>query len=496
MSKKKTVVALFGILIIASFLRLYHITTVPPGLYPDEAMEGNNALQALRTGDFQVFYPQNNGREGLFANIEAVFLKVINVREAWVLRLPCAIAGILTVLGIYFLLTELFSSEIGLMGAFFLATSFWDIMFSRIAFRAILTPLFAVWGLYLLLLALKYIRSHEHSITLATLAGIVYGLGFYTYIPYRVTPALVLFILFVFWYRIRKKGDHKEMKAFWRSTAIFLFTTILVFLPLGFYFATHPGSFSSRTSEISVFAAKSPLKELAINIGKTAAMFNIHGDNNWRQNYAGRPELFWPVGLLFLLGIGLSLWKIFRQKMTHWHAPETLGYWFLLILLVLAAAPVFISDEGIPHALRGILMIPAAMGLAAVGAVWLYKLLRRHMNHTVLNVAVGIFLALLVVEAYHTYFILWAQNPNVPGAFNQDYVDIGHALEALPNSTPKYIIVKAGGVDVDGWPTATQTVMFLTDTWMPAQQQAKNFHYIYPNQESEIPAGAYVTTID
>src|SRR3989338_6337276 len=44
----------------------------PPGLYPDEAMDGNNALSALHTGDFKVFYPPNNGVEGLYANIEAM----------------------------------------------------------------------------------------------------------------------------------------------------------------------------------------------------------------------------------------------------------------------------------------------------------------------------------------------------------------------------------------------------------------------------------------
>ncbi len=63
------------ILIIASFLRLYNITETPPGLYPDEAMNGNNALEVLSTGHFKVFYPENNGREGLFINIQAVFLK-------------------------------------------------------------------------------------------------------------------------------------------------------------------------------------------------------------------------------------------------------------------------------------------------------------------------------------------------------------------------------------------------------------------------------------
>src|SRR3989338_5186445 len=81
MNTSKTFMLLLLILIIAGFLRLYHITTVPPGLYPDEAMNGNNALQAIQTGNYKVFYPENNGREGLFIYIQALFLKFFGVNS-------------------------------------------------------------------------------------------------------------------------------------------------------------------------------------------------------------------------------------------------------------------------------------------------------------------------------------------------------------------------------------------------------------------------------
>ena len=86
------------ILVIATFFRLWQIQTIPPGLYPDEAMNGNNALEALDTGDFKVFYSENNGREGLFINIQAIFLWLFG-NKPWVLRLPSVIFGLFTVLG-------------------------------------------------------------------------------------------------------------------------------------------------------------------------------------------------------------------------------------------------------------------------------------------------------------------------------------------------------------------------------------------------------------
>ena len=40
MYRNKTLWLVVSILIIATFLRLYHTTELPPGLYPDEAMNG------------------------------------------------------------------------------------------------------------------------------------------------------------------------------------------------------------------------------------------------------------------------------------------------------------------------------------------------------------------------------------------------------------------------------------------------------------------------
>ena len=99
------------IIIIAGGLRLANLASLPPGLYPDEAMNGSNALEALATaapeGGFKVFYPENNGREGLFINIQAISVAILG-NKPWALRLPSTIFGIFTVLGLYFLTRELF----------------------------------------------------------------------------------------------------------------------------------------------------------------------------------------------------------------------------------------------------------------------------------------------------------------------------------------------------------------------------------------------------
>ena len=115
LKKYRTLFVLLLILILASFFRFYNLKSAPPGLYPDEAMNGNNALEAIKTGKYKIFYPENNGREGLFINIQAGFLKLFlpnsNLPQPWMLRIPSAIFGVLTVLGLFFLTRELFKDS-------------------------------------------------------------------------------------------------------------------------------------------------------------------------------------------------------------------------------------------------------------------------------------------------------------------------------------------------------------------------------------------------
>ncbi len=508
MSKSKSLWLLVLILIIAGGLRLYHLTELPPGLYPDEAMNGNNALETLNSGSSplfggKVFYPENNGREGLFINIQALSLKIwetvspsgtssaqISEGRPWALRFPSAIFGIFTVLGLYFLGKEFFSKRVGLLAAFFLATSFWHINFSRIGFRAIMAPFFLVWALYFFLRAIRRDSGEKsfQALLFAGLAGLFFGLGFYSYIAFRIMP--LLFFAFIPFFGKRK--------GFWKCAAVFVAVTFLVAAPIGLYYLQNPADFMGRTTQVSVMNSETPLKDLSLNILKTAGMFNFVGDWNWRHNFAGRPEVFWPVGILLWIGTLLmirAVWKKFAHEEDKGYAlPATLT----LAWALLAALPVITSNEGLPHALRSILFLPIVMLLAGWGASWFYeKILHlsrisRNGNRLVKTIQIcGIILfALLTLEASTTYFILWGKNPNTQGAFTADQVRLGKELLALPRETPKYVVIEAGGVDVRGIPMPSQTVMFITDTFTAEGQAKKNIYYVLPKDENSIPEGA------
>lgn len=439
------IVFLIIILAIAVFFRLWKLDSIPPGLYPDVAVNGNNALDSMANNDFKIFYTDNNGREGLIIWLEALTFKIFGI-SIWSLKATAAIFGILAVLGLYLLVKELFKSEIiALLASFFMAISSWHVIFSRIGFRAIMIPFFLTFGFYFLFKGFR-----KHSVLSVIISGIFIGLGFYTYISYRFVVLMLLAVLIGFWY--------KDRKEFVKLTSILLITTFIVGLPIGIYFLQNPQDFFGRAAGVSVLTAKNPLVQLGESIVLNFGMFNFYGDSNWRHNLSGSPELLWPVGILFIIGIIISLKGLIKRKDMALHI--FLVVWFLSMLL-----PGILSAEGVPHALRVIGVIPVAFIFAGQGASWIYDWLKRLKVQTaILYLCIFVFLLSLTSAEFKKYFYTWGKNPELNGAFTSDLVDIGNYLNSLPDNVKKYVVVNQSGVLVNGVSMPAQTPMFIERT--------------------------------
>ena len=479
------------IMLVAFVFRFQDIKSIPPGLYPDEAMNGNNAIQALETGEYKIFYPENNGRDGLFINIQAQSLRIFGYHP-WALRIVSALFGLLTVLGTYLLAKRLFNWQIAAFSGFLLAVSFWHTLFSRIGFRAIMAPCLLVWGLYFFWRGKTSLKLVDFAIS-----GALIGLGMYSYIAYRVMPLAVIITLLAYWHAIKRDYGHEKYlhtrNRLIRGFAMLMVSAIFVALPIMWYYYVHPDDFLGRTAQVSIFSSEKPLQTLIKNTGKTLGMFNIVGDHNWRHNIAGRPLLFWPVGVFFVIGFIKSWYKLLRHRKRHGHFPTVhvlLQSWFILGLV-----PVIISSEGLPHALRAIVVVPVAMIFAGEGLWWLYDFCRKwygqrdahelvvHEHHgyeknVVATLAVCLLLFGVMISEYRAYFSTWAKNLEVAGAFAQNYASLGELLNSMPRNQKLYVLVNEGGVLVNGIPMPAQTVMFITDTFTAAKQKSKNIYYL------------------
>lgn len=485
---KKILFYLLIILAIAAFFRLWNLGSIPPGLYPDEAINGNEAI----TNPGQLFYQENNGREGLFINLLSLSFSIFGI-SLWSLKFISAIAGILTVLGIYLLTQELLtqcnearSRYVGLFASFFLAVSFWHTNFSRIAFRAILIPFILVFGFYFLFRGFRLKRF-----SFMIISGLFLGLGFHTYIPYRFVVLLLLFVLVNFWLIYKEQNLQKK---FLFSTFYFLLATFLVALPIGIYFLQNPQDFFGRATPISIFAAESPIKEFGKSLLLHLTMFNVYGDGNWRHNFAGSPQLFWPIGIFFLIGLFLSLRKLISSLQKKDRSLFTV-HCLLLSWLFIMLLPGILTYEGIPHSLRVIGAIPVVYIFAALGGHYSYNWLSsKAKNKKLFIVLCSLFIVLLLLAQFYKYFFSWGQNPEVANAFSRDYVQIGNYLNSVGQDIQKYVIVNRGGVPIpwpDGIPMSAQTSMFIERTRFGKIR----FTYLLPENLNDIKINERKTII-
>lgn len=502
---------LIAIIIIAFIFRFQDLFSIPPGLYPDEAINGNDALKALDSGNFKVFYPENNGREGLHINLIALSFKIFG-KEIWAIRIVSAIFGFLTVIGIYLLVRQTFNWQIALISSFYLAISFWHTNFSRIGFSGILVPFFLVFGFYFLWRGIQRLDLKNFA-----LSGLAFGLGLQTYIAFRFAPLIVILFLATYWWKI-KKDYNKEEYFYLRNKLIRGFTILFLValfssLPILIYFWQNPQDFFGRASQVSIFSANSPFKEFLKSFFLNLISFNFVGDFNWRHNFSSAPLLFLPIGIFFLVGLIKNIIKIGKKWRTHRH-PSTLPLflfaWFLIMIL-----PAALTREGIPHALRLIGVIPVAIIFSAEGTWWLFQSLihlqrekdihplespykKEKEAELIVGIALIIFLASIGIHQYNQYFDRWAKRQEVKDAFSTDLVELGEKINQLPIETPKYVIVNLPGGLVDtlnpfdpqekvrGIPMPTQTVMFVTKSYSPRKQEEKKIFYILPGEEKFI----------
>lgn len=492
MPLRRRLILLAGVLILAIFFRTYRLATVPPGLYPDEALNGTNALRAIRTGQWSVFYPENGGREGLFINLQGLALKGAGVREPWVLRSVSAVFGILTVLGIYLLGAEMFGAEIALVAAYFAATGFWHVNFSRIGLRAISAPFWLTWALYFLWLADRKLRAQAALWKVAAISvagGACFGLGFHSYIAYRVSPPLIFGVMA--WLGWRSREERKN----WAIVPVtYLSAAALAAAPLLFYFLRNPGAFSERALDISVFASGHVLANLARNALLTAQMLFVMGDLNWRHNLSGQPELVAPVAILFAAGVLLCARNLTRDPAGKRSPPACA---IVLAWLVVGALPAVLSNENLPHAMRSLLMIPPVYLAAALAAVEIHA-----WAHRAPRLGWSVAILVLVFAAgygFWEYFIAWAGSSRTAEAFSASSTDAGHrinALRAAGDRRPVYVVVPGDPVLIEGIPLPAQPVMFLTGTENAAPREAADIHYVVVGREKEIPDGAAVFRLE
>ncbi|MBI5302823.1 MAG: glycosyltransferase family 39 protein [Chloroflexi bacterium] len=437
-------ILLLTILLCAIWLRVAWLDAIPPGLYHDEAFSGLDALGILNGAGFPIFFEGNGGREPFFIYAHALSLMLFGA-SPWSLRIPAAFVGVLTLAAFFALARAMTpgkrSTWVALVGTAGLAVSYWHLNFSRMGWRTISLPLFATLAFYFFWCAWRTQKTRDHI-----LAGLFLGASLYTYLSARFLPIVIALFWLTEWFislRAAKRRNTQPLpvpplgkgrdtvKTILEMTTV-VASALVVFAPLGYYFATHPSAFLFRVGDVALAGGTS---DLVANAWRVAQMFFARGDAEWRHGIAYRPVLDWFTGIPFALGLLGALWQ--------WRQPAKR---FALIWFVLLLVPTILSQDA-PDTQRAIGALPAMFVFVA----WGWEMIATRWSPQ-RALALGTLVTLLGSGAWSArdYFLVWANHPRAYYDYQGDLVELA-----------KWIMTRDENVIVPFETFAHPTIQFL-----------------------------------
>jgi len=328
----------------------------PPGLYHDEAFYGLDA-QGVLSGNWQIYFPANHGREPLFIYLVAVSIGLLGPTPLAV-RLPAAVIGALTIPATYWMTRQLWGRRAGLLAAAIMAVTLWPVHLSRVGFRAVTLPLFIALGIGL---AVRAWRSGQRRAWVV--AGACWGLSFYTYLAARFTPLVfIFFVIFLLIFRQIEAGPFLPQRlsigAVWATVGFGLAVAPLAIYTLGNWDVVMGRAGGVSILEPGINQGDLP-GTLIGNTLKAFGMFVWQGDRIPRHNVPYRPVFDPLLAAAFIAGLVV----VIRQARARIAAVFVLS-WVGVMLL-----PTILSEDT-PHFLRAVGVLPVAAIFPALGLEW------------------------------------------------------------------------------------------------------------------------------
>lgn len=418
------------VLFIGAGLRLIQISQYPPGFHYDEAVNFivSREIAFFDARPFPVF-AAFNGREVFYYYVNAIAMRGIG-EHIFTMHFVSAMMNLLTIATTIALGRAMFGRRrgviLGLLAAGFLSVSFPQIFIARQAFRAVSLPILQALCLWTLFAGLRQSQSKRWLPWLIA-AGIFGGATFYTYMASRLFPAWVAAILGTVWL-----FDRSNRKIRLIQVILVILALLITAAPIINYYLDNQDVFADRLTQLS---ASDETISYTESIRLHARMFFIDGDPYIRYNEPFAPYFTPFVGILLVLGLGVSLWRIFDPKTS---SPLSRTAYLLIAASPLMIIPSVLAVNGLPPShMRSIGMVPAIFFLPAIGGEFLWTQIRAYLTSnpsfshyiqpigSLITSAIFIALAVLVWNRYRN----WASNPELFYLADGDMVAAGDWLE-------------------------------------------------------------------
>lgn len=413
------------ILLLAAFLRLYRLDSVPPGLTHDEASNGHDAAGVLE-GVRPIYFTVGYGHEPLYPYSVALVMSLLGPTDM-ALRLTTVGWGMALILLSYGFARRLFGPLPALLTAAWMALSFWCVMTSRVGLRAITLAVTFAASALCFWLAFPFpggrLSPPQRRWVWWTLSGVFLGASVYTYMASRILPAVYLLFL-AYLFVLSLLGARRSLfRHQWPGIAVLLLVAAFVAAPLVHFLVTHPGA-EQRIEQLSVplqQAARGDFSGLWHNLTHTLPMFTLRGDPMWRYNIAGRPLLDSVSGALFYAGILVCLY--------HWRDPRHV---FLLLWLIVGVSLALVTGPD-ATVLRSIAAQPAVFIIVALALATILRFLYERAGWWGRFVGVGsvvVIIAGIGLRTTRDYFAVWGEHRDVRATYYHALVQEARYLDA------------------------------------------------------------------
>lgn len=368
----------FAIMAVATAMRLWRLGELPPAVFRDEAEKALNGWFLLHGGVdaagrawpvfIQVFGVTTSA---IYQYATIPFLAIGGLNE-WTTRLPAAFVGIATVALTWALVRRIWNWQTAAWAAALLAISPWHVPLSRWAQQGIFLPFFFTAAAYAVAKFMECAEKPEAQKNVGAawlgLAGGCVALAMYAYDPARLFGPLLALAAAVIWWRVWVRN--------WRAVLVGLASFALFVSPVAWLMLNQGDAAMARFRVISIMQPGLGTGEIAWQFLRNYAShfspdFLLYGDAELR--HSGGTGVMGSVDLIFAV---FGVVFVFMSK-NRWG-------WFFLVWILLAPIPASLTREGVPHALRSQVALPAWQVLSAAGLMFMIRQneisLRRKLN--------------------------------------------------------------------------------------------------------------------
>jgi len=355
-------ILLISIVILAAFLRLYKLDSVPPSLNWDEVDAGYNAYTIANWArdEWGVFLPLvftsfRDDKHPVHIYLTVPIVRLFGLSD-FTTRLPGAIIGVLSVIVIFFLARIIFKSDlIALLSALFLTVSPYHLHFSRGLWEINFALFFFMLGLLMFYLAL------QRKGWLINISFLSFGISILSYHSSKIIVPPILLMLIILYIKDLKR---LSINFYLGILTLVVFTIILIGNPriLGFARVQQTQFSKDIIEETQTFQKTKShilgLSEITLNqylTHFTPQYLFESGDQSPRNSVKVFGE-FYKIDALFII-VGLVYLMLLKSRVAL----------IIFTWLLLSPIPSSLVSHA-PNATRAVFMMGSINLLAALGA--------------------------------------------------------------------------------------------------------------------------------